>query len=130
MLKIIEVDGKQLEFEATLGTAELYEIMTGDNIFNIFAGAYAGGADRREQVLLLARLNDTYKKLAYIMNITATTRDDEPVNRIRAIKAKLTKDDYLAWLMQFKNGSMDADFFKQIAALWNAQQETHSEQKN
>lgn len=129
MLKIIEVDGKELEFEATLGTAELYEILTGDNIFNVFAGATTGG-DRREQVILLARLNDTYKKLAYIMNVTATTRDDEPVNRIRAIKAKLTKDDYLAWLMQFKNGSMDADFFKAIAALWNAQQETHSELKN
>lgn len=129
MLKIIEIDGKELEFEATLGTAELYEILTGDNIFNVFAGASVS-QDRREQVLLLARLNDAYKKLAYIMNVTAETREPEPVNRIRAIKAKLTRDDYLAWLMQFKNGSMDADFFKQIAALWNAQQETHSEQKN
>lgn len=120
MKKSIKFGGKERQFEANLGTADLYQMLTGKNLFEELS-AYKGatpGAPTTTGVIFI------YKRLAYVMNVQAETTD------IPTMAGKMNNNDYLAWTFQFNNEDFTPEFTKAIAKLWRANTETHSEVKN
>lgn len=120
MRKSITIGNKDFEFEATLGTAELYQIFTGDNMFEVLTSYRGTKGDKTAAFKLL----DVYKKIMYVMNVQATAAD------VRDMRAKMNMDDYINWLFQFDNDDITSKVTNEIAALWNKSNDKHSQAKN
>lgn len=120
MRKTITIGEKALDFEATLGTSELYQIFTGDNLFETLASFRGTKTTDGAAYKLL----DVYKKMMFVMNVQATE------NSPKEMRAKMNIDSYLDWLFQFSNDDITRDITNQIAELWSASKKTHSQAKN
>lgn len=142
MLKELIIGGKAVRFEANLGTTELFEMYTGQNLLALLASIpmvkkknkdgtvtydVVAGENKR---LLAIRLNKIYLQLAFIMATQASAEGADPVSKIRDIKSKLDEDNYLVWVCQFDQADLDEKFYKDIADIWQSSQETHSKPKN
>lgn len=142
MIKNITVGSQTLTFEANMGTAQLFEIYTGQNIFTLFAGLKMTKkttpegktiyklAESIDERLVALQLKDVYLKLAFVMAMQASTQGEDAVTKIRNIKARLNDEEYLAWLCGFEQANLPENFYTQIAELWTANQETKSDAKN
>lgn len=120
MRKTIMIGEKALDFEATLGTSELYQIFTGENLFETLASFRGTKATDGAAY----RLVDVYKKMMFVMNVQATE------NSPKEMRAKMNIDSYLDWLFQFDNGEITKEITSQIAELWSESKKTHSQAKN
>lgn len=123
MKRTIKVDGKELEFEANLGTTELYEMLTGKNLFEELSENKRRpndpDADKKP-----ARIMSLYKKLAFVMHIQATEPD------IREMKGKMTMDAFITWCFGFGPQAFDNDFINAITDLWSGSNKPNVESKN
>lgn len=120
MRKTIKVGDKELEFEATLGTSELYQILTGNNLFETLS-SFRG---LKTTDTAAFRLVDIYTKLMYVMNVQASEKTPKDM------RAKMNIDSYLDWLFQFNNEDITPQVTNEIAALWNSTKRTHAQPKN
>lgn len=114
MKKNITIGGKEMAFEANLGTTRLYEVLTGQNIMQIMLD-FTKSADRQREVV---KLLDVFEKLAYVMHVQATNDD------IKTMKAMMNDDDLLEWLSTLDSFT-EAELME-IASLWGQTQQTHS----
>lgn len=137
MITTIMCGQKACKFEATLGTAELYQIYTGKSILDeleMFKGIKRDAdGNLNINTLDMSQINRMiafFRELAFVMFTQANTQAQTPIDRIRAIKAKMTKDDYIVWLDGFDNTELTTDVLMQTFALWNSQFNTSSEAKN
>lgn len=137
MITTIMCGQKACKFEATLGTAELYQIYTGKSILDeleMFKGIKRDAdGNLNINTLDMSQINRMiafFRELAFVMFTQANTQAATPIDRIRAIKAKMTKDDYIVWLDGFDNTELTTDVLMQTFALWNSQFNTSSEAKN
>lgn len=125
MRRNINFAGSDVPFEANAGTTDLFEVLTGQNLFVVF-GAYSGakvkgtGAD----ALKYAGIIDLYKKMAFVMHVQATAPD------IPTMRGKMTINDYLEWISKYNLDDFTPKFTEEIAALWRANTKTHTETKN
>ena len=71
MKKNITIGGKEMAFEANLGTTRLYEILTGQNIMQVMMDFMMSNDKASEAVKMLA----VFQRLAYIMNVQANNED-------------------------------------------------------
>lgn len=120
MKRTIKVGNKELEFEASLGTADLYEILTGDNLLARFA-EYQGVNDNDPRAYALMSV---YKKMMFVMNTQAETDD------IPTLRGKMTFDNYLAWANQFELTDVTLDVIAEVVKLWNDNKKSNSTPKN
>lgn len=123
MKKKIFFAGEEREFEANLGTSDLYELLTGQNLFTQF-GAYSGVKATGPNALKYAGVIELYKKLAYVMHVQATTQD------IPTMRGKMNLDDYLVWVFQFTINDFTKEFTDEISKLWKSNTQTHTQAKN
>lgn len=114
MKKNITIGGKEMAFEANLGTTRLYEILTGQNIMQIMINFTKADDKSAEAVKLLG----VFQKLAYVMNVQAENMD------IKTMKSLMNEDDYDEWLFTLDTFT-EADLME-IANLWGSTQTTHS----
>lgn len=114
MKKNITIGGKEMAFEANLGTTRLYEILTGQNIMQIMINFTKADDKSAEAVKLLG----VFQKLAYVMNVQAENTD------IKTMKSLMNEDDYDEWLFTLDTFT-EADLMA-IANLWGSTQTTHS----
>lgn len=120
MKKTIKFGGKDREFEANLGTADLYQMLTGDNLFEQLSKYQHAKVNDPSST----RVIDIYKKLAYVMSTQAETSD------IPTLRGKMDLDNYLAWTFQFEPDDFTPAFTKEIAAIWRSSNSTNSTSKN
>lgn len=126
MKKKIMFAGEEREFEANLGTSDLYEMLTGNNLF-VQLSAYKGINAKDAQgveALRYAGVVEIYKRLAYVMNVQAEAPD------IPTMRGKMNMDDYLTWTFKYTIDDFSKEFTNEIAALWRANTKTHSISKN
>lgn len=123
MRKEIKFGGEMVAFEANLGTSDLFEALTGKNLFVAF-GAYTGAKANGADALRYAGVIDLYKKLAYVMNVQATAPD------IPTMRGKMNFDSYLEWTFKYSIEDFTREFTDEIAGLWKATNTSHVESKN
>lgn len=151
MRKEILIGGQTIELEANLGTASFFQEFTGKNIFNISSEIAAKMSEAAKKTaqnkeimndknkLKLELLEsgiteavteavDVAKALTYIMNLqTKYGKTKEDIGKIRS---ELTKDDLLAWEMNFSPDSFSFDTYTKLMSFWKRQTEATSEEKN
>lgn len=142
MLKELIIGDKAIKFEANLGTTELFEKFTGQNLLALLSAVpmvkkknkdgtikyeIAEGENKRRLAL---HLNKIYLQLAFIMATQASAEGADAISKIRDIKSKLNEDNYLVWIMQFEQKDLNESFYTKIADIWQSSQETHSSAKN
>ena len=120
MKRTIKVGENDIELEANLGTADLFEILTGENLFEKLA-EYRNikGTDPKSYALIAI-----YKKMMFVMNAQATTKE------IPEVRGKMNIDNYLLWTSQFELTDINADVIAEVVKLWNDNRKTHSQPKN
>lgn len=123
MKKEIKFGGEMVPFEANLGTSDLFEALTGKNLFVCF-GAYSGAKANGADALKYAGAIDLYKKLAYVMNVQATAPD------IPTMRGKMNFDSYLEWTFKYTFEDFTREFINEISRLWKSTNESHVESKN
>lgn len=118
--------GKEREFEANLGTSDLFEMLTGKNLFVQFS-AFNGidpNTIKGSGALKYAGVLEIYKRLAYVMNVQAESPD------IATMRGKMNIDSYLEWIFQFSVDDFTEEFTKEIAALWKSNSASNATPKN
>lgn len=120
MKKTITIGGRDLEFEANLGTSELYQILTGENLFEVLT-SFRGVTKTDNRVYTLI---DVYKRLMYVMNVQATETE------VKAMRAKMNDDSYLEWTFGFEQDDITNETVRDIVELWQSTRKTHSTPKN
>lgn len=119
MRKNIRIGKEDLAFEANLGTARLYEKLTGQNILVILMNFKNMNDEEKKKYAI--QLYNIFEQLAYVMNVQATSED------IKEMKSKMNEDDFLEWEMRFNLGDFGEEQLVSIGELWASTQETHSE---
>ena len=120
MRKTIKIGEKEFEFEANLGTADLYQSFTGENLFEKLASFKGIKTDAPEAWRVL----DVYKRMMYVMNVQATHSE------IKEMRARMNEDSYLEWTFQFSPSDINLNNVNEIVKLWQSTRETHSTPKN
>lgn len=120
MKRTIKVGNKELEFEASLGTADLFEILTGENLFERLA-EYRNitEGDPRSYALI-----GVYKKMMFVMNVQAETED------VSLLRGKMTFEQYYTWTSQFELTDINMDVIAEVVKLWNDNKKSNSTPKN
>lgn len=124
MRRYINVGGKDIAFEANLGSAELYEILTGKNLFDELNANKVKTKEDPEKDKKSVSVLSVYKKLAFVMCVQAQEPD------IKAMKARMNDDEYITWLFNFDVSDFNNDFILDITDLWTGSQRSTSESKN
>lgn len=119
MRKNIKIGEREVPFEANLGTARLYQKLTGDDLFKTIV---TKGKQKDTDAAL--DVFDIYQKLAYVMNMQATSEG------IREMLNKMTEEDFLEWTFQFEQSDLTETVLIEIGNLWSSQTTNKSELKN
>lgn len=119
MRKNIKIGNQELPFEANLGTARLYEKLTGQNILMILTNFKTMGEEDKKRFAI--QLFTIFEQLAYVMNVQATSTD------IKEMKSRMNEDDFMEWEMRFSLSDFGEEQLLEIGNLWASTQETHSE---
>lgn len=125
MKKTIKFGGRELEFEANLGTSKLFQKLTGKNLFGELSALKDIRTDDPEIVAKAGGVLELYTQLAYVMNVQAENAKD-----IKTMMAKMNEEDYLEWSFGFDLAALTIEATKEIASLWQTTQKTTSMPKN
>lgn len=138
MKKIITTkSGKQLELVANFGTDQFYKIFTGNEIEcdaitlkEMKEGLKVSKED--DKTILLQKISvltlKMSKTLAFVMATQAKYFPQD--GYVRKTMDDLTEEKFTEFLCQYERSDFDAEFYKEIFALWNGQSESTSEIKN
>ena len=124
MKKIIEINGKDYEFVANLGTTDLYQKLTGENLLSQLASYRNIKAGNPDVLAKSQGILDIYKKLAFVMHVQATAPD------IKTMFNQMNEADYFGWIMQFDTSDLTPEFINGIVELWSGTRKTHVQPKN
>lgn len=124
MKKIIEINGKDYEFVANLGTTDLYQKLTGENLLSQLASYRNLKAGSPEILEKSQGILDIYKKMAFVMHVQATAPD------IKTMFNQMNEADYFEWIMQFDVADLSTEFINGIVELWSGTRKTHTQAKN
>lgn len=141
MKRIIETkSGKQIEMVANLGTNQFYKYFTGSEIEadaidlkNLQEDLKRfKEVDRTEYPDEVKAINAKTMKmsqsLAFVMSTQAKffTQD----GFVRKTMDALTEENFIEFLCSFEQGEFDAEFYKEVFALWKGQTRPSTESKN
>ena len=71
------------------------------------------------------------KNMGFVMYIQANTAGETPLDRIRNIKARLTDEEYLAWLLTLENDAFnDGNLFSELLDLIGLNNKSYVQSKN
>lgn len=141
MKRIIETkSGKQIEMVANLGTNQFYKYFTGSEIEadaidlkNLQEDLKRfKEVDRTEYPDEVKAINAKTMKmsqsLAFVMSTQAKffTQD----GFVRKTMDALTEENFIEFLCSFEQGDFDAEFYKEVFALWRGQTRPSTESKN
>lgn len=71
------------------------------------------------------------KNMGFVMYIQANTTGETPLDRIRNIKARLTDEEYLAWLLTLENDAFnDGNLFSELLDLIGLNNKSYVQSKN
>lgn len=116
MRKNISIGAKEYAFEANLGTTRLYQTLTGQNILKIMMNF----KETPEKNMMAAQLYEVFLKLAYVMNVQATSET------IKDMMARMTEESFTEWTFQFGLEDFNEKAISEIADLWAGTQKTNS----
>lgn len=141
MKKILETkSGKQVEMVANLGTNQFYKYFTGSEIEAdaIDLKNLQGDLKRFKEVdrteypdevkAINAKTMKMSQSLAFVMSTQAKffTQD----GFVRKTMDALTEENFIEFLCSFEQGDFDAEFYKEVFALWKGQTRPSTESKN
>ena len=152
MKRIIETkSGKQIEMVANLGTNQFYKYFTGSEIeadaidlknlqgdLNRFkkvdpttgeVKATINATEHPDEVKAInAKTMKMSQSLAFVMSTQAKffTQD----GFVRKTMDALTEENFIEFLCSFEQGDFDAEFYKEVFALWRGQTRPSTESKN
>ena len=139
MRSTIIMGGEAVIFEATAGTAELFQLFTGKNILSEMYEfrAIAELLEKKEadditpeDLLTILPAMQLLQKLAFVMNMQAIAEGATPLDKIRWTKAQLNEDGYIAWLSTIDASALDMSTLIQIMNLWSSQTNGTVQAKN
>lgn len=138
MRSTIMLGGDAYTFEATAGTAELFQLFTGKNLMaEVYEIREMSELIKKnpeevsfEEYMKMFPVVDIFKRLAYVMNVQAKADKSNPIESIRWTKEQLNDDAYFAWLMGMEDQALSMGNLMQISNLWTSQIKSNVEAKN
>lgn len=93
--------------------------------------AKIGGIVKGVEMSKLTDAITMIKNMGFVMYIQANTAGETPLDRIRNIKARLTDEEYLAWLLTLENDAFnDSNLFSELLDLIGVNNKSHVQSKN
>lgn len=93
--------------------------------------AEIGGIVSNMEMSKLTDVVTMIKNMGFVMYIQANTAGETPLDRIRNIKARLTDEEYLAWLLTLENDAFnDGNLFSELLDLIGLNNKSYVQSKN